>query len=425
MGARVGCRGMRWAWAIAACAAVGAGAGEANYQPYIVGERAAGMGGAVAATADGMDACFYNPAGLGHETRDSISVNGTLYGIQTYEMEDAAYPGEDMEVSSFATIPTGLSMVRKLRDGTTAAFSVFVPSQSSAREIKAFPERQHYYNYSQDEQTIYLGPSLGRMFSERLALGVSVLGTYQTASELQNLYWGDYAYTYTANYKYSVIGVVGTLGAQYRLADEWTAGLVFTTPSATLTGNGTVQLSEVVGDADYAASGAVYYDDLDADNGLPAQLRAGLAWRRSGVGSVGFDVTHHFSSSYDWMSGTQDGEAVVIRQEREAVTDFQLGGEYVYRERYPLRAGAFTSFSSAPDLAANGDSQINQVDLYGVTASVGSVGENVVVNFGLSYVWGEGDALGTRLDADGALESFVSRTRESGLYAFASTAYRF
>ena len=74
---------------------------------------------------------------------------------------------------------------------------------------------------------------------------------------------------------------------------------------------------------------------------------------------------------------------------------------------------------------ANGDSQINQVDLYGVTASVGSVGKNVVVNFGLSYAWGEGDALGTRLDADGALESFVSRTRESGLYAFASTAYRF
>ena len=113
---------------IAVCSAVGAWAGEANYQPYVVGERAAGMGGAVAATADGMDACFYNPAGLGHETRDSISVNGTLYGIQNYEMEDSAFPGEDMEVSSFVTIPTGLSMVRKLRDGTAAAFSVFVPS---------------------------------------------------------------------------------------------------------------------------------------------------------------------------------------------------------------------------------------------------------------------------------------------------------
>ena len=410
---------------IAVCSAVGAWAGEANYQPYVVGERAAGMGGAVAATADGMDACFYNPAGLGNETRDSISVNGALYGIQNYEMEDSAFPGEDMEISSFATIPTGLSAVKKLKDGTVAAFSVFVPSRSSAREIQAFPERQHYYNYSQDEQTLYLGPSLGRELGERLSLGASVFGVYQTASEFQNLYWGDYSYTYTANYKYSVVGVVGVLGAQVRIADEWRAGLVVTTPSATLSGDGKIQLSEVLGDSDTADAGAVYYDDLDADNGLPAQLRAGLAWRRPDVGSVEFDATHHFSSRYDWMSGTQDGEPVRIRQEREAVTDLQLGGEYVFRRRYPLRAGAFTSFSSAPDLEADGDSLLSQVDLYGVTASVGSVGENVVVNFGLSYAWGTGDALGTRLDANGELESFVSRARESGLYAFASTAYRF
>ena len=47
------------------------------------------------------------------------------------------------------------------------------------------------------------------------------------------------------------------------------------------------------------------------------------------------------------------------------------------------------------------------------------------MNFGVSYVWGEGDALGTRLDDAGELESIVSRTSESGLYVFASTAYRF
>ena len=427
MGNRFGFRGA--GWALATCAVMGAaarsGAGEANYQPYVVGERAAGMGGAVTATADGMDACYYNPAGLGSETRDSISVNGTLYGIRTFETKDAAFPGEDFKVSSFATIPTGLSAVKKLRNGTVAAFSVFVPSQSSAREIQAFPDRQHYYNFSQDEQTLYLGPSLGHVVNDRLALGASVFGVYQTASEFQNLYWGDYSYTYTANYKYNVVGVVGSLGAQYRIADEWTVGAVFTTPSATLSGRGRFQISEVLGDSETADAGAVYYDELDADNGLPAQLRAGLAWQRAGMGSVGFDVTHHFSRSYDWMSGTQDGEAVAIRQEREAVTDLQLGGEYVFRKRYPLRAGVFTSFSSAPDLDPESDPATSQVDLYGATASVGSVGENVVINLGFSYVWGEGDALGARFNDAGELEGVVSRTRESGLYAFASTAYRF
>ena len=46
---------------IAACA-LGPGklsANESNYQPYILGLRASGIGGAVSADAEGMDACYY------------------------------------------------------------------------------------------------------------------------------------------------------------------------------------------------------------------------------------------------------------------------------------------------------------------------------------------------------------------------------
>ena len=425
MDKRHGVGAMQMAWVGLACSAAVAMAGEANYQPFIVGERAAGMGGAVVATADGMDACFYNPAGLGGEQRDSISINGTLYGIQEYKTQDAAFPGEDFSISSFLTIPTGLSVVKKLKEGTVGAFSVFIPSQTSAREIQAYPDRQHYYNYSQDEQTLQMGPSLGYIVNKRLSIGASVLGVYQTASEFENLYWGDYSYSYAANYKYSVLGVIGALGAQYQLADEWSIGTTLTPPSATLMGNGSVQLSEVVGDAALADSGAIYLEDLDADNGLPAQVRLGLGWKRVDVGSAGLDVTHHFSRGYNWMDGMQDDEPLIIRQDREAVTDVQMGGEYIFRKHYPIRAGFFTSFSAAPDLDPEEAATPSQVDLYGVTASVGSIGKNVVLNCGLSYVWGRGDAFGTRLDEAGELQTSITETSESGLYAFASTAYRF
>lgn len=400
-------------------------AGEANYQPFIVGERAAGMGGAVVATADGMDACFYNPAGLGDEQRDSISVNGTLYGIRNFEAKDAAFPGDDLDVSSFVTIPTGLSAVKKLKNGTVAAFSVFVPSQSSAREIKAFPDRQHYYSYSQDEQRLQLGPSIGHVVNERISIGASVFGVYQTASEFENMYWGDYSYAYTENYKYSVMGVIGVLGAQIRIAKEWAVGITLTTPSATLAGTGRIQLSEVQGDAAMTGADAIYYEDLDADNGLPAEVRAGIGWQRPGVGSAGVDVTHHLARGFNWMDGTQDGEPVVIRQDRQAVTDVQMGGEIILRKRYPLRAGFFTSFSSASDLDPEDTSSLSQVDLYGVTASIGAIGESVVLNFGLSYVWGAGDGYGSRFNEAGDLQTVISDTSERSLYAFASTAYRF
>ena len=413
------------AWVLAAGMVVRGVGGEANYQPYVVGERAAGMGGAVVATADGMDASFYNPAGLGRETRDSISVNGTLYGIQKFETKDAAFPGEEFGISSFATIPTGLSAVRKLKEGTVASFSVFVPSHSSAREIQAFPQNRHYYNYSQDEQTLLAGPSIGHVVNERLSIGASVHGVYQTASEFQNLYWGDYSYTLTENYKYTVMGVVGTVGIQCRLGSDWLAGMAISTPSWNVTGDGRVQFSEVQGDAVVAGADSQYYENLDADNGLPAHVRMGIGWQRPGVGSFEVDVTHHFARNYKWMDGVSDGESITVRQEREAVTDMQAGVEYIFRRRYPLRAGCFTSFSSSPDLDPDDISTPSQIDLYGVTASAGVEGENVVLNFGLSYVWGDGDAFGTRLDEQEFLVTGITGTRERSLYAFACTSYRF
>ncbi|MCX7008231.1 MAG: hypothetical protein NTY53_13460, partial [Kiritimatiellaeota bacterium] len=213
-------------------------AGEANYQPYIVGERAPGMGGAVCATAEGMDAAFYNPAGLGRVQRDSISVNGTFYGLQHYKTADSLFPGEALGVDSFVTIPAGVSAVKRLGTDTVGSFSVFVPAQSSAKEIRAFPDHQHFYNSSYDEQTLWAGPSLGYQVNDRLTLGASVFVVYQSVSQFNNLFWGDYHYSYAANYDYSTWGLVAALGAQYRLGDNWHVGLMALSPSLALLGSG-------------------------------------------------------------------------------------------------------------------------------------------------------------------------------------------
>ena len=125
------------------------------------------------------------------------------------------------------------------------------------------------------------------------------------------------------------------------------------------------------------------------------------------------------------MEGESGGEPITIHKRRKAVTDVQAGGEYIFRRKYPLRAGCFTSFSSAPGVDPEDEAAPSRIDLYGVTASVGMVGENVVVNVGLSYVWGEGDARGVRFDDQEFLSDARTRTREQAIYAFASTAYRF
>jgi hypothetical protein len=402
----------------------GVRAGEANYQPFIVGDRAAGMGGAVTATAGGMDACFYNPAGLGGETGSSISVNGTLYGFQQFREENAAYPGDDIQVSSFVTIPTGLSSIHRLREGTVLAFSMFVPSYLNAREIQAFPDRDHYYNFSQDEQTFQFGSSIGHVLNDRWSVGASVFGVYQTASQFENIYWGDYDFSYSANYKYSVVGVIGTLGVQCRLDRGWSLGLALTSPSIRLFGDGSAQFSKSTS-GEAAEAESLYYEDLDADNGIPALLRFGIGWREPGVASFGLDVTHHLETRYDWLSGSVDGAELKYPWKREAVTDVQFGGEYIVNRIYPLRAGFFTSFSSAPEVDPEADGGQSRIDLYGLTASVGIIREHIVMNFGLSVVLGSGDGVGSEFTETGEVVPAITKLTENSLYGFASTAYRF
>ena len=398
-----------------------AGAGEANYQPYIVGERAPGMGGAVCATAEGMDAAFYNPAGLGWVRRDSISVNGTFYGLQHYKTDDTLFPGEALGVDSFITIPAGISGVNRLGANAVGAFSVFVPSQSSAKEIRAFAERQHFYNSSYDEQTLWIGPSLGYAVNDRLTLGASVFVVYQNVTQFNNLYWGDYSYAYAVNYDYLSWGLMAAIGAQYRLAEHWHVGLTVMSPSLALYGSGRWQEHGLLSDGQAHNADYVFLEDLDAVNGLPTQLKLGLAWQVPKKVTLGLDVTHHFARSYDVLSNDKDA----LPRHRQAVTDVQAGGEYYIGGRYPIRAGAFTSFSAAPDVDPLDNYAMPHVDLYGLTASVGLEREHLVVSVGLNYIFGSGEALGRTFAGDKSLQGAVTHTDERALYFFLTTAYLF
>jgi len=78
---------------------------DSKYQTYIVGDRAAGMGGAVVSFADSVDACYYNPAGLTMAEASTISLSANLYGFQLYHTENGLFPGENVQGDSFVTIP--------------------------------------------------------------------------------------------------------------------------------------------------------------------------------------------------------------------------------------------------------------------------------------------------------------------------------
>ena len=408
-------------------AATGLRANEANYQHYILGDRAAGMGGAACAGASGVEAVYYNPAGLAATPRDSLSLSANLYGIQEYSAENAFMPGEDFQSSTFQSIPSSVGGTKRAATDWVLGFGVFVPFRNTIFDGATYAADQHYYSVAINDQTMLAGPAVGWQVNPRLALGCAVLGLYQTYDSLMNFYWGDAAVAYTRDMSYYNFGVIGALGAQFQVNDRLRLGATLTSPCQGILGKGNVTDNAVSGEAGEGdQSEVVDYQDLDAENGMPGAIRIGLTWGSEREWQLAADATYHFSRTIKPLSGrTPEGEPVAIEQHCREVLDFSLGGEYYLHRKYPLRAGFFTSRSSAPDPVADNTDEAGQIDLYGLTATVGVEMKNAASNIGLNYLWGQGRAIGWGTDAAGEIVNTISDSDETHLYLVFNTQYYF
>src|SRR4051812_11082184 len=88
-------------------------ADEANFRPYIVGSRAAGMGGAFTGLADDGSGPFYNPGGLAFVRRSQLSLSGSVYGVVTGTNSDALGDGHDFSFSDLNIFPVATSVIWK------------------------------------------------------------------------------------------------------------------------------------------------------------------------------------------------------------------------------------------------------------------------------------------------------------------------
>lgn len=404
-------------------------ANEANYQNFVIGERAAGMGGAGSALASTIDACYYNPAGLGDVEQSTISLSANLYGWQRYNSDDSLAPGEDVGTVSFVSIPSSMSTIIDLGPEWAIAFSTFVPNRYSLAEILAFTDSWHFYKASMDDQTLRIGPSAGYRVSPELAFGASVFGLYRTYSSFQNMYKGTEvsAGTGSRDLKYNNMGALAMLGAQYQPIQNWKLGFTFQTPSVNISGSGEYHGDYInIGQQD--ESGFAYVDNMDSRNDIPAKMVFGLGWEKARIAAFGIDVSWHLANSYNRLEGTFDvtGEPAISKYRNEAVVDVSLGGEVYVYQRYPVRAGFFTSRSAAPDIDFNTTDYPAQIDLYGLTASVGRESEHINMSVGVNYVFGSGDDYGYSANNEtGEYDQIVVDANEKQLYLFFTTAYLF
>ena len=378
-----------------ALAAASASATDGRYREYVVGERAGGMGGAALAVASDVDAIFYNPAGLAHSKGDSLSLSANLYGLQHYRTKGALDWGGDDTSDSFVTIPGAMGGVKRLSNEWVGGIGLFAPKQEKRHLIAADDARRNFSHGDYNDQTLWIGPAVAYApLDSRLSLGAGLFAVYRDCSLSQSSFQSD-IYTMNGAIDLSMLGVLGTLGAQYDLGDGWRVGATVQSPNVRVWDDGTLSINAVTSRRKGNAEGGIYTTDVKADNYIPYQLAFGIGRTVPGKWGFALDAIYHPSRTFDFMRWNIDGIPLSESMRLHSVLDVSLGGEYIVAERYPIRAGVYTAFSSirTPNDPENTDLITTDVDMYGVTFSVGRRGDNMSVNLGFDYAFGSGHDL--------------------------------
>jgi long-chain fatty acid transport protein len=437
---------------IAACGvllgSVPARADSANIRPYLVGARAAGMGGAATALADDGAGPYYNPGGIAFALASSLSLSASVYGLVSGTQKDGLSTGHDFTFSDINTFPVSTSAVfkwgpRAEPDGAPVnalAVSVFVPEslviddrQTANVELHGVVSQQTEFR-TMSEQTIWAGMTYARRFG-RLGLGVSgyvLIGT-STASVDYNVMNSAYPSDFgiiSQRTDQTVVGLVGAFGARYDVSDHLKLGLSVFTQEAGIYQDRRVFSRVVVAAEDVGAApdgGVISQGGLHASPTLPWRIQLGAAWV-TGPWTFAADAMFLLPLDvHDDVDRASEGLAEHIK--RNLVVNGSVGAEYVVRGRFPVRAGFFTDFAASPfphDDFGNNPNTANytHVNRYGGSLSIGYRTEHTATDVGTIISYGSGRTTRTDVAETFSVQHATNMTNRFA-YIFLASSYIF
>ena len=324
-----------------------------NYNTILIGDRAAGMGGAFTAlTDDAGAAAFYNPASIirmkGNSLSASVSVYNkydTRYGTQS-DFDQAplrinrgffrSLPSTSGSVVNFGKFALGLSVV--------------VPDYDYfSGEVRSTDSTSSFLSYI--DESLWAGVG----FSVRLTPSSTAgLTAYYTARSLDRsvsdaLYNGTTSAVITTEEKnLTNNSLIYILGYQQELGRGFHTGFSFRFPSIEISSNGAYYRS-VVTTLPYNLE-VQSQNALKSETRVPSRLAVGIAYEEPKVKSLSFDIHYYGRESYRDLDFGGTAADVV---EHIPTTNFSLGGEYYIDTWLRWRAGVYTNTSSHPNHPTN------------------------------------------------------------------------
>jgi len=326
----------------------GALAAFSNYNSVLIGNDAAGMGGAYTALTGDPAACsYYNPASLGKMEGNTLSAAVSVYSRYDTNYSDLGgfgqaplrvnrgsitpLPASSGTVYTFGNFAFGLSIV-------FPDFDLYTGEVRNSTDVTSF--------LSQRDESLWVGGSLAINLTDQDSLGLTMYYTSRTftRSVTDQSTVGPVTTVTSEEKILSQNSLIYILGYHREIGDRWTFGASIRLPSLPINGRGSYYINQIS-----SGGGPVtptVYSHISVQTLIPPRLNFGLAYSIPKNWRLAMDIHGYGSERYEDMDVPQASDRV----EHKNLVNVSLGGEKYLKSWLALRAGIYTNLSSHPTI---------------------------------------------------------------------------
>lgn len=380
-------------------ASPGAFAAYNNYSSVLIGERAAGLGGAFTALAgDAAATPFYNPATS--VLQEGSSASGSVHVYNKYAT-NIGQPGDFQGAAGrlnrgfFRSLPSSSGTILNFDQKFTLGLSIVVPDYDFySGQVKGVDDSVSSLNFV--DESLWVGGTASKKLSSVDSIGVSLYYTARNVSRSVNdrtTNAGGTASTIVIEEKnLTSNNLVFVVGYHRRLSNEYSVGLSYRPPSLQVAGEGSYYRSTTVT--------SPYTDDVINRGGLkamteiPARFSIGIAREIPKLNTITLDAQIYSGANYHDLPDFDTGTDYV---NHHYTANIAAGYEHILQDWLTVRGGVFTNLSSSDPIDPASTHRSNDhVNMYGFSANF-SIRAHQQTSFTFGGYYSGGAGISTQL----------------------------
>lgn len=427
-----------------------------HYRNMLIGDRAAGLGGAFTAIADDPSGGYYNPAGLAFSQNDDVSASVNAYSTSTVVYKDILgtirkknksalsekYQNEAVNFTEttadyFPSFVGGLQTLGNYKLGFSVVTELnrTLDQNDNFDSVTVVPNstKTLYRTFQMKESKTLAGPSLAFNLTSSMSVGVTlytyfhkiIVNDFQLIINNPDKTFNQSQVVTQNNYmnidNFGVIPIIGfqamlksfSLGISLRKGINISdSNKVVLSLHKTLNGEDhddlktAAEKEKKTASYGFGGNNSTKLTGVEEDN--PIEIFSGIGWYATSKLLISADYTYH--------DKVKPGSATDNR--REAVQNWAVGSEYYLATNWPLRLGAFSNSTFTPEIIENKSvGLLDHLNYYGGSCSISWATKEATITIGGIYQIGSGKSQKLGDSAVQNVDGKISSVYFSGSYS--------